>query len=84
MTGSLDDFGITYKQVNLLDDGSFDLEKIGEALKNPNTRLVSQQWSKPVVKALVKPLVKPEVTGRIRSAIAALRVPTLLLLLYCL
>ena len=44
MTGSLDDFGITYKQVNLLDDGSFDLAKIGEALKNPNTRLVSQQW----------------------------------------
>jgi cystathionine beta-lyase family protein involved in aluminum resistance len=45
MTGSLDDFGVTYKEIALLEDGAFDLEKIDEALKNPNTRLVHIQRS---------------------------------------
>ena len=45
MTGSLDDFGVTYKEIALLEDGAFDLDKIDEALKNPNTRLVHIQRS---------------------------------------
>ena len=45
MTGSLDDFGVTYKEIDLCEDGSFDLERIGEALTNPKTRLVHIQRS---------------------------------------
>jgi hypothetical protein len=45
MTGSLDDFGVTYKEIDLLADGSFDLDKIEAALANPNTRLVHIQRS---------------------------------------
>ncbi len=43
--GSLAEFGITYSQVDLLSDGSFDKEGIKHAM-NPNTRLVAIQRSK--------------------------------------
>lgn len=43
--GSLAEFGITYKQVNLLPDGSFDYEGIEKAV-NKNTRLIEIQRSK--------------------------------------
>lgn len=43
--GSLAEFGITYKQVNLLPDGSFDYEGIKNAI-NEKTRLVEIQRSK--------------------------------------
>lgn len=43
--GSLSEFGITYSQVDLLPDGSFDFEGIKAAI-HPGTRLVTIQRSK--------------------------------------
>ncbi len=43
--GSLAEYGITYRQVDLLPDGSFDYERIGQAV-NERTRLVTIQRSK--------------------------------------
>lgn len=43
--GSLAEYGVTYRQVDLLEDGSFDWEGIKQAL-NPRTRLVEIQRSK--------------------------------------
>lgn len=45
LTGSLREYGITYKQVDLLPDGGFDYENIKTAL-NARTRLVTIQRSK--------------------------------------
>ena len=44
-TGSLSEYGITYSQVDLKADGSFDLEGIKAAIK-PETKLVAIQRSK--------------------------------------
>jgi cystathionine beta-lyase family protein involved in aluminum resistance len=35
MTGSLDDFGVTYKEIDLLDDGAFDLDRIDVEILKP-------------------------------------------------
>lgn len=43
--GSLKEYGVTYKQVDLLKDGSFDYENIRKAI-NEKTRLVTIQRSK--------------------------------------
>lgn len=43
--GSLAEYGITYKQVDLLDDGTFDYENIRKAI-NEKTKLVTIQRSK--------------------------------------
>jgi len=43
--GSLSEYGITYKQVDLLEDGSFDYENIKKAI-NERTKLVTIQRSK--------------------------------------
>lgn len=43
--GSLKEYGISYSQVDLLEDGSFDFENIKKAMK-PNTKLVTIQRSK--------------------------------------
>ena len=43
--GSLKEFGITYDQVDLLEDGSFDFENIKKKIK-PNTKLIEIQRSK--------------------------------------
>ena len=43
--GSLKEYGVTYKQVDLLDDDSFDYDKIKEAI-NEKTKLVTIQRSK--------------------------------------
>ncbi len=43
--GSLKEYGITYRQVNLLPDGSFDYENIRKAI-NEKTKLVTIQRSK--------------------------------------
>ena len=43
--GSLAEYGITYAQVNLLKDGSFDFEGIKNAI-NPKTKLIAIQRSK--------------------------------------
>lgn len=45
LTGSLKEYGITYKQVDLLEDGSFDFENIKKAI-NEKTKLVTIQRSK--------------------------------------
>lgn len=44
-TGSLKEYGINYKQVDLLPDGSFDFEKIKKAI-NEKTKMVTIQRSK--------------------------------------
>ena len=44
-TGSLAEYGIAYRQVDLLQDGSFDYDKIREAI-NEKTKLVTIQRSK--------------------------------------
>jgi cystathionine beta-lyase family protein involved in aluminum resistance len=43
--GSLAEFGITYRQVNLLSDGSFDFENIKKAI-NEKTKIIEIQRSK--------------------------------------
>ncbi len=43
--GSLAEYGITYKQVDLLEDGSFDYEQIKKAI-NEKTKLITIQRSK--------------------------------------
>ena len=43
--GSLKEYGITYSQVDLLGDGSFDYDKIKQSIKH-NTKLVAIQRSK--------------------------------------
>lgn len=43
--GSLKEYGITYKQVDLLEDGEFDYENIKKSI-NSNTKLVTIQRSK--------------------------------------
>ena len=43
--GSLKEYGVTYRQVDLLEDGGFDFEGIEKAL-NERTRLVTIQRSK--------------------------------------
>lgn len=43
--GSLKEYGVTYRQVDLKEDGSFDFDKIKEAL-NEKTKLVTIQRSK--------------------------------------
>lgn len=43
--GSLKEYGISYRQVDLLEDGSFDYEKIQKAV-NEKTKLVTIQRSK--------------------------------------
>lgn len=44
--GSLAEYGITYSQTDLLDDGSFDYAGIKEALKNKKIRLIEIQRSR--------------------------------------
>jgi cystathionine beta-lyase family protein involved in aluminum resistance len=44
--GSLAEYGISYRQVDLLPDDSFDYEGIREALKDPKIRLATIQRSK--------------------------------------
>lgn len=43
--GSLKEYGVTYSQVDLLEDGSFDFEGIKKAI-NPRTKMVTIQRSK--------------------------------------
>ena len=44
--GSLAEYGITYSQTELLEDGSFDYDGIREALKNEKIRLIEIQRSR--------------------------------------
>ncbi len=45
LTGALSEYGITYSQVELLEDGSFDYERIKQAINN-KTKLITIQRSK--------------------------------------
>ena len=57
--GSLRDYGVTYKQVDLCPDGSMDLDKIKEAI-SPKTRMVCAQratgyaWRKAITISQIK------------------------------
>lgn len=61
--GSLRDYGVTYKQVDLCPDGSMDLDKIKEAI-SPKTRMVCAQratgyaWRKAITIGQIKQWAK--------------------------
>lgn len=63
--GSLAEYGITYRQVDLLEDGSFDWEEIEKAL-NEKTRMVTIQRSKGYAS---RPTLSVERIGRLISFI---------------
>ena len=62
-TGSLKDYGVTYRQVDLLENGEFDFEKIEESI-NDRTKLVFLQrsrgysWRSPVTVERIAHAVK--------------------------
>lgn len=59
--GSLKEYGVTYRQVDLLPDGSFDYDKIARAI-NGRTRLVTIQRSKGYA---VRPTLSVEKIGQL-------------------
>lgn len=61
--GSLAEYGITYRQVELLSDGSFDFDGIKKAI-NPRTRLITVQRSKGYS---LRPTLSVEQTGKLIS-----------------
>lgn len=58
--GSLAEYGVTYRQVELLEDGTFDLESIRKAI-TPKTKLAAIQRSKGY---LTRPTLSVEEIGR--------------------
>lgn len=58
--GSLAEYGVTYKQVELKEDGSFDLDAIKAAI-TPKTKMCAIQRSKGY---LTRPTLSPEEIGR--------------------
>ena len=67
--GSLKEYGISYSQVDLKSDGSFDYEGIKKAIK-PNTKLVTIQRSKGY---LTRPTLSVERIGELISFIKGIR-----------
>lgn len=67
--GSLREYGVTYRQVDLKEDGSFDFEGIRQAL-NERTRLVTIQRSKGYA---TRPTLSVERIGQLISFIKGLR-----------
>ena len=67
--GSLAEYGITYRQVDLKEDGSFDLEGIRQAL-NERTRLVTIQRSKGYA---TRPTLSVERIGELIAFIKSIR-----------
>ncbi len=67
--GSLKEFGISYRQVDLKEDGSFDFEKIREAL-NEKTKLVTIQRSKGYAK---RPTLSVERIGELISFVKSIK-----------
>ena len=67
--GSLAEYGITYAQVDLLPDGSFDLEGIRRAIK-PNTKMVEIQRSKGY---LPRPTLSVEQIGQAIACVKSVR-----------
>ena len=68
-TGSLAEFGITYRQVDLLPDGGFDYEGIKAAI-NEKTKLVTIQRSKGY---LTRPTLSVEKIGELISFIKGIK-----------
>ncbi|NBJ91418.1 methionine gamma-lyase family protein [Parablautia muri] len=67
--GSLKEYGISYRQVNLLPDGSFDFENIKNAI-NEKTKLVTIQRSKGYQ---TRPTFSVEQIGRLISLIKSIK-----------
>lgn len=67
--GSLKEFGVTYRQVDLLSDGSFDYEGIRAAI-NDRTRLVAIQRSKGYA---TRPTLSVEQIGELISFIKSIK-----------
>lgn len=67
--GSLAEFGITYRQVNLLPDGSFDYDNIRKNI-NEHTRLIEIQRSKGYD---VRPTLSVEKIGEVISFIKSIK-----------
>ena len=65
ITGSLKEYGVSYRQVDLLSDGSFDLEGIKNSI-NEKTRMVTIQRSKGYA---VRPTLSVERIGELISFI---------------
>lgn len=77
--GSLAEYGITYRQVDLLADGSFDYENIKKAL-NDKTRLVTIQRSKGYQ---TRPTLSVERIGELISFIKSIKPDTLCMVDNC-
>ncbi|MBQ1598379.1 MAG: methionine gamma-lyase family protein [Lachnospiraceae bacterium] len=77
--GSLAEYGITYQQVDLLPDFSFDYEEIRKAL-NPRTKLVTIQRSKGYA---MRPTFSVEQIGELCSFIKELRPDVLIMVDNC-
>ena len=67
--GSLAEYGVTYMQVDLLDDGSFDYDNIKNAIK-PKTRMVTIQRSKGYA---VRPSLSVERIGELISFVKGIK-----------
>ena len=67
--GSLAEYGITYRQVELKEDGSFDFPAIREAI-TPKTRVVAIQRSKGY---LTRPTLSVEAIGEAIAFVKACR-----------
>lgn len=67
--GSLAEYGISYRQVDLLQDGSFDYENIQKAIRS-NTRLVTIQRSKGYQ---TRPTLSVERIGELISFVKAIK-----------
>lgn len=67
--GSLTDWGVEYSDIDLLPDGSVDMEKIAENIR-PNTRLVTIQRSKGYC---LRPSLSVETIGEIIARVKAVR-----------
>lgn len=67
--GSLAEYGITYSQVNLKEDGSFDFEKIRHAI-NPKTKLIAIQRSKGYQ---TRPTLSVQSIGEVISFVKSIR-----------
>ena len=67
--GSLAEYGVTYRQVELLKDGTFDYEKIREAI-NEKTKMVTIQRSKGY---LTRPSFSVEQIGRLITFVKSIK-----------
>ncbi|MCR5209233.1 MAG: methionine gamma-lyase family protein [Lachnospiraceae bacterium] len=79
ITGSLKEYGIGYRQVDLLPDGSFDLDGIAKAI-NDRTRMVTIQRSKGYA---VRPTLSVERIGELISYIKNIKADVVVMVDNC-